>query len=376
MTKSLRWLAVALALAGLPPESGRAAGDTFSVSDQQLARLGVTLRPAEVAELVEYAAAPAEVVVPPARQAVVNASHGGVVVRVLVAEGDLVAARQAVAEIDSLNYVEHQRDYVEAAAAAELAAAQEARDRSLYEEGIIAERRVAESAAAARAARARVDHLRAELELAGITPADLARVAQQRELSQRIVLRSPFAGVVAAVHAAVGARVDALDPVVALADLSELWLELRVPQESAAHIVAGMLVAAESAGRTVNGTITTVGGVVDAATQTVLVRAVVDNARGTLRAGQFLNTHVLARPEGIVYAVPGAAVTRHEGESFVFVRRGSELVAQRVGLVADDGERSYIASGLGPSSLVAVDGVSALKSLWLSSAEDVEDGSP
>jgi cobalt-zinc-cadmium efflux system membrane fusion protein len=369
MTKAHSWFAIIL-IATLMSDAGRAASNAFAVSDEQLERLGVTLRPAEAAEVVEYAAAPAEVVVPPARQAVVNASHGGVVVRVLVAEGDTVAAQQPVAEIDSLNYVEHQRDYIEAAAAAELATAQEARDRGLYEEGIIAERRVSESAAAARAARARLDHLGAELELAGVRPEDLALLSERRQLGKRIVLRAPFAGVVAAVHTTVGSRVDALDPVVALADLTELWLELRVPQESAAHILAGMLVAAESAGGTTNGTVTTVGGVVDVATQTVLVRGVVDNSRAILRAGQVLNTHVLARPEGVVYAVPGAAVTRHDGESLIFVRRGGELVAQPVELVADDGERVYIASGLAPGSVVAVDGVSALKSLWLMAAEE------
>jgi cobalt-zinc-cadmium efflux system membrane fusion protein len=363
-----------VAAATLTPTAGDAAGDTFAVSDAQLARLGVTFHPVQATEVVEHAAAPAEVVVPPARQAVVNASHGGVVVRVLVAEGDMVAAGQPVAEIDSLNFVEHQRDYIEAAAAAELATAQEERDRGLYEEGIIAERRVAESAAAARAARARLDHLRAELELAGVTADGLDGLAQQRELGKRIVLRAPFGGVVAAVHATAGARLDPRHPRVALADLSELWLELRVPQESAARIVPGMLVAADSAGGTVNGTITTIGGVVDATTQTVLVRAVVDNARATLRAGQFLNAHVLARPEGAVYALPGAAVTRHQGESLVFVRSGGEVKAQPVGVVADDGERVYISRGLSAGSVVAVDGISALKSLWLSAAE--EGGGP
>jgi hypothetical protein len=49
-------------------------------------------------------------------------------------------------------------------------------------------------------------------------------------------------------------------------------------------------------------------------------------------------------------------------------------VAQRVGLVADDGERVYIARGLAPGAVVAVDGISALKSLWLSAAD--EGGAP
>jgi cobalt-zinc-cadmium efflux system membrane fusion protein len=367
MMKRLGW--IGMILLATAPGTGWAAGDTFAVSDEQLARLGVTLRRAEVVEMVEHAAAPAEVVVPPARQALVNASHGGVVVRLLVAEGDSVAARQAVAEIDSLDYVEHQRDYLDAAAAADLASAQEARDRGLYEEGIIAERRVAESAAAARAARARVDHLRAQLDLAGVTDADLARLAEQRELGKRIVLRAPFAGVVAEVHTTIGARVDALDPVLAVADLSELWVELRVPQESAAHIVPGMLAAAEFAGTTVNGTITTVGGVVDATTQTVLVRAVVDNAGATLRAGQFLTARVLSRPEGVVYAVPAAAVTRHEGAALLFVRSGADMIVQRIDVLADDGARIYVSDGIAGGAPVAVDGISALKALWLAAEE-------
>lgn len=346
-----------------------AAEDRFAVTDGELARLGVTLRAAEVVDIVEYAAAPAEVVVPPARQALVNASHGGVVVRLLVAEGDAVTAGQVVAELDSLDYVEHQRDYLDALAAAELATAQEARDRGLFDDGIIAERRVAESAAAARAARARLDHLRAELELAGATTADLARLAERRELGKRIVLRAPFAGIVAAVHAQIGSRVDVLDPVLAVADLRELWLELRVPQERAANIVPGMLAAVTSGRTTVSGTITTVGGVVDAATQMVLVRAVVDNTGGALRAGQFLTAHVLSRPEGVVYAVPAAAVTRHEGKLLLFVRRGGDLVVQPISVVADAGERVYIGGGIAAGSLIAVDGISALKALWLQADE-------
>jgi RND family efflux transporter MFP subunit len=362
-------LMLSVTAAAVFASTAAAAQQTFAVSDEQLARLGVKLAVVQAVEAIEYAAAPAEVVVPSARQALVNASHGGVLVRLLVAEGDTVAARQPVAELDSLDYVEHQRDYLDALAAAELAGAQERRDRSLFDEGIIAERRVAESAAAARAARARLDYLRAELGLAGVTSEELEQLAQRRELGARIVLRAPFAGIVTAVHAAVGARLDVLDPVLAVADLGELWLELRVPQETAARIAPGMYATAATADTTVTGTITTVGGVVDAATQTVLVRAVVANAGAVLRAGQFLTAHVRARPEGVVYAVPAAAVTRHEGEALLFVRSGAGMRAQPIRVLADDGATIYLASELAPGASVAVDGISALKALWLATGE-------
>ncbi|HVY67119.1 MAG TPA: efflux RND transporter periplasmic adaptor subunit, partial [Gammaproteobacteria bacterium] len=253
----------------------------------------------------------------------------------------------------------------------ELTRAQEARDRGLLAEGIVAERRVNESVAAARAAVARLEQARAQLALAGLAPADLARLQSQRQLGTRLVLRAPFAGVVTAEHTKVGERVAALDAVLAVADLSKLWLELRVPQESAAKVTPGMQVSVTSAGQTITGTVTTVGGVVDMATQTVLVRGAVENTAGVLRAGQVLTARVLARPAGgVAYAVPAAAVTRNGSEAIVFLRRANGMVAQRIDVLADDGTRVYVAAGIAPDAVVAVGGVGALKALWLSAERE------
>ena len=360
-----------VAAAGFLSAAGFAAGNEFAVSDEQLARLGVTLGTAQAVELVELAAVPAEVVVPPARQVLVSAPASGVVARLLVAEGDAVAVGQPVAEVDSVEYVERQREYLDAVAAAELTEAQETRDRSLFAEGIIAERRVNESAAASRASRTRLDQVRAQLTLAGLTGADVGKLSVQRQLTPRITLRAPFAGVVAAKHAKVGERVDTLDPVLAIADLSNLWLELRLPQESAARVAPGMLVSVATAGQTITGNVTTVGGVVDSATQTVLVRATVENAQRVLRAGQFLTARVLARPAGgVAYAVPVAAVTRNGSDVLLFVRTGNGVVARRIDVLADDGTRVYVASGISADAVVALEGISALKALWLAAAQE------
>jgi cobalt-zinc-cadmium efflux system membrane fusion protein len=361
------WLGIAAKLATV---AALAATNEFAVSDEQLARLGVKLGTAQTVDLVELAAVPAEVVVPSARQSLVSAPAGGVVARLLAAEGDAVTAGQAVAELDSVEFVERQRDFLDAAADADLTTAQEARDRALFEEGIIAERRVNESAAGARAARARLDQARAQLTLAGFKQADLERLTVERRFATRIVLHAPFAGVVTAEHARVGARVDALDPVLAVADLTKLWLTLRVPQESAARMAPGQLVRVTAGGETMTGAVTTVGGVVDAPTQSVLVRAQIDNQKGLLRAGQMLTARVLARPAGgVAYAVPAAAVTRNGADALLFVRSGSDVVARRIEVLADDGTRVYVATGIGADALVAVDGISALKALWLAAEE-------
>lgn len=348
-----------------------AAHDVFPLSDAELARLGVTVGKAQPVDLVEVAAAPAKVVVPPAHQALVSAPLGGVVARLLAAEGEDVRSGQPLAEIESADYANRQREYLDAFAANELAAAQEARDRALFDEGIIAERRLNEAGAEARAARAKLDQSRAALKLAGLGDAELARLAERRELATRLVLHAPFAGVVAAQHTGVGARVDALDPVVAIADLRELWLELRLAQEEATRVEPGMTVAVDTSGKTIRGPVTTVGRVVDPQTQMVLVRASVDNAGGTLRAGQFLAARVLARPEhGVAYTVPAAAIMRTGPDAFVFVRDGQQFSVRRVDVVGEDGTQIYIGAGIEAGTEIAIEGVSALKARWRSLNEE------
>jgi cobalt-zinc-cadmium efflux system membrane fusion protein len=371
MIKSIGGLLVLCAAWAATTAAAQAGGSTFRVSDAELARLGVELALPEAAEFVELAGAPAVVVVPPARQALVSAPQAGIVARLLAAEGDVVAAGQPLAELDSADYLERQRDYLDAAAAAELASAQEDRDRGMFEEGIIAERRLAETSAAARAARSRLDQARAQLELAGFARADVERLAAERRLTTRLVLRAPLAGTVVAVQGTVGGRVDALDPVLAVADLRELWLEARLPQERAAQVTLGMsIVVLPPAHGERTGTVTAVGGAVDAATQTVLVRAAIDNADGALRAGQVLTARLRASAASGVWAVPVAALTRQGNETLVFVRDGAEMLVRSVTVVGEDGARAYVDGGVDASRRIAVAGVSALKALWLTAADE------
>jgi cobalt-zinc-cadmium efflux system membrane fusion protein len=364
--------ALACAWMGANAAVAQTGSGAFALTDPELMRLGVTLGAVEVVDRVEVAAGPAAVVVPSARQALVSAPQGGVVGRLLAAEGDSVTAGQPLAEIESADYLERQRDYLDAAAEADLAATQEARDRDLFEQGIIAERRLAETRAAARAAQSRLEQARAQLDLAGLSRADIARLATERRLATKLVLRAPFAGTVTEVHSEVGGRVDMLDPVLAVADLRELWLEVRLPQESAARVSVGMSVAVmPPGGSEIVGTVTTIGGVVDTNTQTVLVRATVENGGGALRAGQFLTARVRAQPSGgKAFAVPTAAVTRNGADALVFVRVGANVAVRRVDVLGDDGERVYVGGGIGPADRIAVEGISALKALWLSSSEE------
>jgi cobalt-zinc-cadmium efflux system membrane fusion protein len=350
------------------------ANTSLGLTPADLDRLGVTLQaPVAVAE-AEVALAPARVVIPPAQEAIVTSTVSGVVSRLLVAEGDVVAAGQPLAEITSTELLQLQREFIEAKLALDLASAQAERDQGLYRDGIIAERRVLESNAHLRSATTAFEQARQQLTIAGMDQSELARLRETRELTASLRLTAPFAATVIEMHSGLGAHVDALDPVYRVADLSALWLELRVPQERADRIRPGMRVAVSTAERRMVGQVALVGRVADEATQTILVRARIDDAAAELRAGQVLAARVLDDSAGGsgALAVPSAAIVRTDDGAHVFVSRSGDLTVVPVEVLGEDGTSTYIRANLGPEARVAIGGTASLKSVWLAAGEEGE----
>jgi hypothetical protein len=62
-------------------------------------------------------------------------------------------------------------------------------------------------------------------------------------------------------------------------------------------------------------------------------------------------------------------VTRSGDAAYVFLREPTGFAAHRVEVIAEDGERAFVGGIDRGGRLVAVGGVSALKSLWLAARE-------
>ncbi len=335
----------------------------ITLGASELERLGVEWVRPELVDSRVVLEAPALVSVPPARETVVSAPVGGLVTRLHVAEGSEIDAGDVLVDLRSLDLLDAQREYVNAASAARLADAQLERDRMLHEEGIIARRRLDEAEAEALAARVHAEQARERLRLVGVDDAALERLAATGAISPELTLRAPIAGVVVDRRAAVGAQVDALEPILRLADLSELWLEARVPQQRADAVTTGMRLVVDVRGETIGGEIFQVGRTVDAATQTVLARARVDNPSADLRAGQVVPARVLAGSGSAgTLAVPRSALARIDGETFVFARAPEGARAVSVTIVGETAGHAQIhASGVDADTEIAGRGVSAIK---------------
>jgi cobalt-zinc-cadmium efflux system membrane fusion protein len=213
----------------------------------------------------------------------------------------------------------------------ELRFAERERERleALRVEGAVPERRAQEAVrmaetaqAALAAARRRLDQFHRVERTAG--PGDGA-----------VPLRAPLSGTVTAVHVAPGTFVEMGTPLFRVTDLTQLWLEARVPEadvgrldrpRGASFFVEGI---AESIDLPAEALIAR-GQVIDPQSLTLPVIYAVDNASGRLPAGAFCRVLLVNGEERRAVAVPEPALVDDGGIFVVFVQMEGESFERRI----------------------------------------------
>lgn len=349
-----------------------AAGQEIPLAPAEFDSLGVEFVSPEAVDTATAVTARARVVVPPAADHVVASAVTGLVERVYIGIGDRVTAGQPLFSIRSPGFLGLQQQYLEARADAALADTQLERDRQLFDEGIIAGRRLEETRTRAASAASRLaEHTRLLL-IAGLRQQDIDRLGAGGVLLDSLVVRAPVDGVVLDVMTRAGQSVGSVDVLCRVADLSTLWLDIRVPQEQAGTVAMGATVGVRESPAERPARVLAVGQAVDPDTQTVPVRAEIASSAHGLRPGQLVEATVFAPDAGDAGArsmsVPISAVIRSGETAYVFVRSAAGVTATPVSVVSA-ADRRVVVRGLESDARVAVAGVSALKSLWLSSVE-------
>ncbi len=365
------WIRALASLLAAPLLAASAAGEELPLTAQEIDNLGIEFVTPQSVDTATAVTARARVVVPPSADHVVASAVTGLVERVYVGVGDRVSAGQALVSIRSPGFLGLQQQYLEARADAALADAQLNRDRQLLDEGIIAGRRLEETRTRAASAASRLaEHTRLLL-IAGLRRQDIDRLAAGGELLDSLVVRAPVDGVVLDVMTRAGQSVGSVDVLCRVANLATLWLDIRVPQERVGTVEAGAPVGVRESAAARPARVLAVGQAVDPDTQTVPVRAEIDTGGHGLRPGQLVEATIFAPAAdgaGRSVAVPTAALIRSGDAAYVFVRSAGGVSATPVSVVAAADGR-IILRGLAEDARVAITGVSALKSLWLSTGE-------
>jgi RND family efflux transporter MFP subunit len=330
------------------------AGDTLLLQPAQIKALGI-----ETASVGQPGSAggllPARVLVPNEQMRIVAAPVGGMVEMLAVAPGSSVKRGQVVAHLASPQALELQRDALQASSQSALLQQNLKRDEQLFAEGLIAESRLQASRAAAAQAGTQASERRQGLALAGAAPG---------KLGGKLALTAAIDGVVLEQGVQLGQRVETSALIYRIAKLSPLWLEIQAPVDVAATLREGSPVKISRSD--VVGKLIAVGRAVDAASQTVLLRAEVTKGAETLRPGQVIEVEI-AGPAGQQQRLPASALARNQGATLAFVQtasddKGVSFEARPVRVVSQGGD-SVTVDGVKPGEKVAVKGVSGLKAM-------------
>lgn len=310
---------------------------------------------------------PAQVVVPPTQLEIVGAPLAGMVSAVKAAYGESVKRGQVLARIQGPQLLELQREFSGARAQAEVAAESRRRDETLFADGIISQSRLSVTQATERQASAALAEKRAALRLAGMPEPG----ADGKGLSGVTEVRAAFDGVILDAPVQPGQRVDATAMLFKLGRIAPLWLEVQATPAQATGLAAGDTVSVP--GCKGAGKLTLVAPHLNPATQSLMLRAEMANADGCLKPFQFVQAQIApaTAAAGGAWRVPNSALTRHQGQAWLFTATPAGFVPVAVKLL-DETERSALvtAAGSGQAPLrgevrIAVKGIAALKAAWL-----------
>lgn len=300
---------------------------------------------------------PAQAIVPPRQAEVLAAPFSGLVVAVEVAYGEMVKKGQPLARLKSADALALQREYLQARSQAKLASDNLKRDRALFEEGIIAGGRLAATESTERQATAQAMEKSQAMKLAG-----LGEEAADA-LTGTLVLRAPFDGAVLEAAIQAGQRVDANTPLFRLGRLQSLWLEIQATPAQAQGLAAGDRVAVP--GCPAKGRLTLVAPAVNAASQSLLLRAEMPQPGGCLKPFQYTQVEITPARPGNGWRVPNGALTRHQGQSWLFTETPAGYQAVPVRLLDETEKTSLVTANLPADAKIVVKGVAALKATWL-----------
>ncbi|WP_227269553.1 efflux RND transporter periplasmic adaptor subunit [Roseobacter weihaiensis] len=261
--------------------------------------------------------------------------ESGVLTRVAVTSGDMVAAGDLLAQLDA-ETEEIARD--RAAVALRLAEAEYARYESLVRSNV--------------ASQTELDTLRAERD-----DAELALREADVALQRRSIF-SPIGGVVGIVPVEMGDYVSTSTEIATVDDRSQVVVDFWLPERFVSLLTLGQRVTATPlavSGTQFDGQISAIGSRVQVDSRTIQVRALIDNPEDLIRPG--MSFSVTMNFDGETYpAVDPLAVNWDADGSYIWVVDDGVATRTSVEIIQRNVDHILIASDIGTGAQVVTEG--------------------
>lgn len=312
-----------------------AASRLVSFDPQQIRNMGIGIGRPVLKDISGTLTLQGRIDVPP--QSIISLSFplGGYLKSTKMLPGMRVRKGQVLAELEDMQFIQLQQDYLTAHAKFELAENEYARQKDLNQSKAASDKVFQQAKAEMETQRILMNALARKLEVIGIIPGKLT----PDNISKTVAVLSPINGFVSKVHVNVGKYTAPTDMLFELIDPNDIHLALSVFEKDLRELSVGQMVTAyTNADRTTKfmAEITLIGkSLTD--DRMAEVHCHFDRYSAALVPGMFMNGEVsVAGKKG--FGVPEDAVIRWENKSFVFLERepgNFEMVEIEPGMTKD-----------------------------------------
>jgi Cu(I)/Ag(I) efflux system membrane fusion protein len=196
--------------------------------------------------------------------------------------------------------------------------------------------------------------------LLGLSSAQIDAVLKSAAAQRRVMVFAPQSGVVTELNVREGQQVTPGTPLMRVADLSRVWINVEVPEAEAGRVHQGGAVEARLAampGQSLRGKIDYIYPRVDTQTRTLRARLSFDNPDLALKPGMYANVALLGEGKNDALLVPSEAVIRTGQRTVVILAEaGGKFRPAQVEVGDDRAGQTEIISGVREGETVVVSG--------------------
>lgn len=345
------------------------AADLINMSALQQKNLGVKTIALQASNNGAGQAYPAEVVVPVDQIRAVSTAYAGLISQLTVTAGQTVKRGQVLAQISSPALITMQREYLQSQSQLRLAKQSLDRDTALFKDGIVAEKRLQASQSAYSETQAQQNEQRQLLKMSGVSESAVKSLQNKGSFQNGIALTAPISGMVLEVMVAQGQRVDSSMPLIKIAQLNPLWVEVHVPliDIKKSNIQKGALVNVK--GIDASGKVIAMLPSMRAQDQTAIVRTAIYQGANNLFPNQMVDAMIApvasAMTNETSFNIPTAALVNHQAQHIVFVQTATGFDAREVSIISTQGNLSTVTGAFKGAEKIALSGTAAIKAAWL-----------
>jgi multidrug efflux pump subunit AcrA (membrane-fusion protein) len=191
---------------------------------------------------------------------------------------------------------------------------------------------------------------RRRLQLFGVTDGQIAALARTGQVQTAVTIYAPASGTVVDKRVVEGMEVRAGEPLMEIANLSRLWLQVNVPEQDLGWVTRGTRALVEvptKPGNPIEGRVEFIYDDLDPDTRTGRARVGVSNPGGMLKTGMYATATLIGQPSEPYPTVSADAVLRTGQEAVVIVALGEgRFRPRRVSVGEEAGGRVQILAGL------------------------------